>query len=464
MKDKSKTNNKVVKIKRNVTVNAATIIVAAILVYVIGCLVVSARKEPITTYKVNKSDVSNDIVLDGVIIRDEQVITSATSGYICYFVRDGEKVSKNATVCSIDPNGQIQSVLSDDSGYEDVLTQADYIDIRDSISLYKLNYSDDSFYEAYNFKNSINNKVLELTNEILMQELISSGDSSSISTVNSPESGLVTYYVDGYENLSVDNISAAMFDKSGYMKETLKTGDMISAGDAVVKVIPSETWYVVAPITNEQIALLTDDEYVTINLNNSAYTMTMPYEIVYGRDGNYIKVTVSKYMSNFISERFISMEIILEEDSGLKVPATAIVNKDVYVVPSDLLTAGGNQNSENCILVRTTMDDGTVTTKRVTVTIYKTVDGESYIDTKDFDEDDAIMEISESDVAMYVSDLPVDQIQGVYSATRGTAEFRMVNIEKYIDEYVLIESGEEISEYDNIILNSSQVTENQILY
>jgi hypothetical protein len=457
-------NNNVVKIKRNVSINAATIIIAAIFVYVVACIVISARKKPITTYKVSKSDVSNDIVLDGVIIRDEQVITSDKSGYICYFVRDGEKIRKNATICTIDQTGQIQSVLTDDQGYEDVLSQEDYIDIRDSISLYKVNYSNDSFYEAYNFKNSINNKVLELTNEILMKQLTSTGSSTSISMLNSPKSGLVTYYVDGYENLSVDNISADMFDKSGYMKETLKTGDMITEGEPVVKVIPSETWYVVAPITNEQIALLNDDEYVTINLNSSSYTMTMPYEIVYGMDGNYIKVTISKYMSNFVAERFISMEIILEEETGLKIPVSSIVDKDVYVVPSEYLSAGGNQNSENNLLVETTMEDGTETVDRVAVTIYKTVDDECYIDPKSLEPTDVILKLDESDGGIAVSTLPVEQIQGVYSATRGTAEFRMINVKKMIDEFALIESGEEISEYDNIILDSSQVTENQILY
>jgi hypothetical protein len=458
-----KTGNKVVKFKKNVTVNAATILIAAILVYVVVCLVVSARKKPIATYKVNKSDVNNDIILDGVIIRDEQVITANSSGYICYFVRDGEKIKNNATICTIDQTGQIHSVLSEGEGYDDVLTAEDYIDIRDSISLYKLNYSNDSFYEAYNFENSINNKVLELTNEILMQQLSTSGG-VSISTVNSPASGLVTYYVDGYESFDIDNISAAMFDKSGYMKETLKTGDMISEGEPVVKVIPSETWYVVAPITNEQIALLNDDEYVTINLNNSNYSMTMPYEIVYGVDGNYIKVTISKYMSNFISERFISMEIILEQETGLKVPVSAIVNKDVYVVPDEYLSAGGNQNSENSLLVQTKMEDGTESVDRVTVTIYKTVDDECYIDPKSLDPSDVILKLDDSDGAIAVSTLPTEQIQGVYSATRGTAEFRMINVEKVIDEFALIESGEEVSEYDNIILDSSQVTENQILY
>jgi hypothetical protein len=181
-------------------------------------------------------------------------------------------------------------------------------------------------------------------------------------------------------------------------------------------------------------------------------------------DGNYIKVTISKYMSNFISERFISMEIILEEETGLKVPVSAIVDKDVYVVPNEYLSAGGNQSSENSLLIQTTMEDGTESVERVTVTIYKSVDETSYIDTNGLEPSDVILKLDESDGAIAVSTLPTDQIQGVYSATRGTAEFRMINVKKMIDEFALIESGEEVSEYDNIILDSSQITENQILY
>ncbi len=60
--------------------------------------------------------------------------------------------------------------------------------------------------------------------------------------------------------------------------------------------------------------------------------------------------------------------------------------------------------------------------------------------------------------------LETEKIKGAYSANRGTAEFKEVTIIKTIDEFVLIESNEKIKVYDNIILDSSQVTENQIIY
>ena len=52
--------SKIFKLKRQVTINAATILIAAILIYIIGCIFITANKKPITTYKVNNSIVNND--------------------------------------------------------------------------------------------------------------------------------------------------------------------------------------------------------------------------------------------------------------------------------------------------------------------------------------------------------------------------------------------------------------------
>ena len=51
-----------------------------------------------------------------------------------------------------------------------------------------------------------------------------------------------------------------------------------------------------------------------------------------------------------------------------------------------------------------------------------------------------------------------------YFANQGIAEFRRVTVIKTIDEFVLIESGEELKAYDNIVLDAQSVTENQLIY
>lgn len=456
-------NGKVVQIHKDIKVNIATLIVAAILLYVVICVIIAARKEPITTYKVNKSDVSNNITLDGLVVRNEQILYTEKSGYICYYIRDGEKIKKNSTVCTVDETGQIYDVLSDAAEYDNLLTAEDYQDIRSAISLYKVTYRDVDFYNAYNFETNINNKVLELTNEILMQQIQQGGSAVTLSAINSPSSGLVTYYIDGYENYDISKVKMEDFDKSKYEKQTLKSGDIITASSPIVKVIPSENWNIIAPITQTQIDSIAEQSYVKIKINNSSYTMNMPYEIINGSDGTYINIMIDKYLSNFLSERFVSVEIIMAEDSGLKIPVSALVEKDVYQIPISYLSGGGNQNSANRINVQVLDENGEITIKQVAPTIYKIDDKYCYVDPLAFEDTDVLIDI-DSNSTIAVSLLTTMKIEGVYSANRGTADFKMVTVIKIVDEFALVESDEALKVYDNIILNSSQVQENQIIY
>lgn len=540
----SKTN-KVVKIKKTVRVNAATLVVAAILLYVVICIIMMASKEPISIYRVSKSNVSNNITLHGLAVRDEQLIKTTQAGYVCYYIRDGEKIKNGATVCTVDETGSLVNTVKDKEEFDVLLTDEDYEAIREIISLYKVSYSDECFYEAYNFENNVNNKVLELTNEVIMQQ-VSSEQYANLSGIKSTYSGIVTYYIDGYEGYDITKVKASDFDKSKYQKKTLKTGEIVSAGSDIVKIIPSEKWNIIAPISDEQIASLSESENVSFKINNSSYTVNMPYSIINASDGKYININLDKYMYNYIAERFLTVEIIRDNDEGLKVPNSSLVTKDVYKIPVNYLTAGGNQSIENRFNVQRRDENGDIVNKLVEPTIYKIDDEYCYVDPEYFEDADILIpkntismsslelvayeqgklyaiplsylsaDISEgskisisvqrkkdegsgminSDVEttvfqiigeyayvdssafkptdilvegntssnIAVSVLEVKKLDGVYLANRGTAEFTHVTIIKTVDEFALIKNGEEINVYDNIILDSSKVVENQVIY
>ncbi len=459
-------NKKVLNFNRNIKFNIATAIIGAITLYVIIVIFMAIKKEPVTTYKVNKTDINNNIIIEGLVVRNELVLNSDKSGYACYYIRDGEKVMKNSTVCTIDESGQLYNTINDSESYDDLLSADDYNEIRNLISLYKISYKDVSFYNAYNFENNLNNKVLELTNEVLMQQV--GGTSTTLSGVSSPESGLVTYYVDGYENFNIYDVNKGSFDKSLYKKTTLKTGDIISAGTPVVKVIPSEKWNIILPVTDDQVAAIKaiypeEGDRINFRINNSSYDMYMPFEIFNGSDGTYLNISLDKYMLNFISERFVSVEIILEDDAGLKVPSSALTEKEVYQIPLSYLSGGGNQSTNNKLNVQVMGQDNEVTIKQVSPIIYKTDEEFCYVDPLAFDETDVILDINTNE-NMAVSLIPKVTIEGVYSANRGIAEFKMVTVIKTIDDFALVKSDESLNIYDNIILDSDKVYENQIIY
>ncbi len=538
-------NNNVVKINKPIKVNAATCVVAAILLYVIICVIKMAAKEPISIYRVSKSNVNNNITLNGLAIRDEQLIKTTNAGYVCYYIRDGEKVMKGSTVCTVDETGSLVNTVADSDEFEALLNEEDYADIRELISLYKVSYSDETFYEAYNFENNVNNKVLELTNEVMMQQ-ITDNNFSNLSGIKSSYSGIVTYYIDGYEGYDISKVKASDFDKSKYSKQTLKTGEIVSAGSDIVKIIPSEKWNIIAPITDQQISALADTEMISFKINNSSYIVYMPYTIINSADGKYINISLDKYLYNYMAERFLTIEIIRDQDEGLKVPNSALVTKDVYKIPISYLTAGGNQSNENRFNVQSKDENGNLVNKLVEPTIFKideeycyvdpsffedtdvlvpkntitmssmekvayaegnlyaiplsylnasVTEGQSvkisvqrkkddgtgrinadvetmvyhiigdyaYVDSSGFKDTDILVE-GDASSSIAVSVLEIKKLDGVYLANRGTAEFTYVTVLKTVDEFALIKNGEEINVYDNIILDSSKVVENQVIY
>lgn len=67
--------NRIIQLNKEIRANAATIVIAAVLLYVVISVVSSLSKESVTIYQVSKGDVSNDITLQGLAIRDEVIVT-----------------------------------------------------------------------------------------------------------------------------------------------------------------------------------------------------------------------------------------------------------------------------------------------------------------------------------------------------------------------------------------------------
>ena len=78
--------NRIIQLNKEIRANAATIVIAAVLLYVVISVVSSLSKESVTIYQVSKGDVSNDITLQGLAIRDEVIVYTQKAGYRCYYI------------------------------------------------------------------------------------------------------------------------------------------------------------------------------------------------------------------------------------------------------------------------------------------------------------------------------------------------------------------------------------------
>lgn len=449
-------------------VNIGTIIFAIIFFYIIIRILISLQKESLSIYEVQNSYIDTNISATALIVRQEELVNATSSGYVSYYVRDGEKIGKNKTVYTIDETGSIYEKIKDADSDAFELTNDGLNEVRTRISNFENYFNYASFSDVYNFHYDIENAVLELTNEAMIEQLTSLDDSSTdISTykkVTTTDSGIITYYKDGYENFDIHNFKASDIDKSNYKKTTLKTGEIINSGDPVYKLITSENWYLIAELSDKQVKELSDQDTVTVNIHNSSKNITCNFELTKQDNKNFIIISLNQQMVNYINDRFIDIVIIQDQNNGLKIPNTSITKKSVYKIPIDYLSQGSDSTSNNLLNIKVLDDKGEVTLKQVSPDIYKTDDEYCYVDPNDFGGNDVLVNTQNNDT-LALNTAEKAELQGVFCVNQGIATFRYIDVLYQDDEYTIVkpEVPYSIAWYDRIILDQSLVKENQII-
>ena len=71
-----------------------------------------------------------------------------------------------------------------------------------------------------------------------------------------------------------------------------------------------------------------------------------------------------------------------------------------------------------------------------------------------------------SDETINISSVQTKKISGVYSANKGIATFKQIEILDTSDEYTIVKKDTQygIALYDHIILNSTTINENEIIH
>ena len=73
------------------------------------------------------------------------------------------------------------------------------------------------------------------------------------SRVYADDIGILEYYTDGYEDVTVESMTEEMLDSSGYEKQNLKK-ELVQAGEQIYKLSLSEKWSLVVPLIEEEAA------------------------------------------------------------------------------------------------------------------------------------------------------------------------------------------------------------------
>lgn len=449
-------------------INIGTVIFIVILIYIVIRIIMSLQKESLSIYEVQNSYIDTNITTTALIVREEKLINADSSGYVSYYVRDGEKIGKNKTIYTIDETGSVYEKIKDSDSDALAMSPEGLTEVRTRISNFENYFDYSSFSDVYNFKYDIENAVLELTNEALIEQLTSLDDNTtSVSTykkVSTTEAGIITYYQDGYEDFDIKNFKASDIDKGNYKKTTLKTGEIINAGDPVYKLITSENWYLVAPISEKEAEALKEKDNAQINIHNSSKNITCNFELTQKDNKDFIIFSLSQQMVNYINERYIDIVILMDQNNGLKIPNTSITQKKVYKIPVEYLSNGSDSADSSFLNVKKLDEKGEVTIKQVEPDIYKIDEEFCYVDPNDFAKEDVLVNTNNNET-LALSTAATSEIDGVFCVNQGIAAFRYIDIRYQDDEYTIVNADVDysIAWYDRIVLNQSLVKENQII-
>ena len=289
--------------------------------------------------------------------------------------------------------------------------------------------------------------------------LLAENTDGKITVCPSNRDGIAVFYVDGYEDLTWESLKENDLVKANLQTVTFHDGDQVTAGDSVYKLITSENWSIVTEIDEDTAKALQDKEMIKTKISKDGQTLWADLEISKRNSIYYAKLTYDNSMIRYATDRFLDVELIMEDAKGLKIPKTAVVEKEYYKVPADYMTLGGNSSSEG-VMVQSGdsakfQDCGTV--------YYSEEQDYCYLDKSLFKTNTVLVD---PDTMETFRPTEADKISGVFNVNKGYAVFKRIDILCESDEYYIIsdETTGGLSNYDHIVLNGNTVKENEVVF
>ena len=329
-----------------------------------------------------------------------------------------------------------------------------------------LSYESKDFYKVYAIKDEINSLLNEALSLDALNQISDYADSAegnqTFHRVRAAKDGIVSYYTDGFENVTLDTFEPAMLNETTYKRNNLKVNANVEVGDPVYKVINSEKWHIILPISKELATELSDDTLIRIRFVKDSKEMYAEYVIQETEGAYYMILTMKNAMIRYASERFLEIELLMAEETGLKIPNTAIVEKEFYTIPTEYFLIGEDSNIIG-ILLEKVDKDGNRTSEVFKPTIYYRTDEFSYIDSEHVQAGDVIIKQNSND--RYTVGNDTATLQGVYNINKGYAVFKQIEIIFQNEEYSIIKTGTSygVALYDHIALEGHKIQEDELI-
>ena len=457
--------DKVIKMHRFPSLNVGIVVFLIIIIYMAFNLISYLTSSPVAEYEVGQGTIATNHVYRGLILRDETVVYAGQSGYINYFIKNGQKVSVNDIVYSIDTQGDLSKKITSAAKDGTSLTSQSLSEISDKIDLFHNSYDSNSYSSVHTLKEDLDSQLTKTLSVNALNKLSDAIDSAEANNTfykkKSEKPGVVVYYTDGYESVTTDNFTLDNLSSTSYKQTSLENNTQVSGQDVAYKRINSETWNIILPISDDVAKQLAENEYVKIRFCKDDFTITVPFTLT-TKDGNYyMELTLRTAMIRYVNDRFVDVELVLSEETGLKIPNSAITSKEFYTVPKKYFTQGGDSSAPGLLIQSKEKKKESVSL--VQPTIYYETKKTYYIDDESVNAGDVVIQ-SDSSSTYTIGD-DVGSLTGVYNINKGYAVFKQIEILYQNEDYAIIKKGTPygIANYDHIALQGNQIKENEMI-
>lgn len=458
--------NNVVKFRRRKNINIGIVIFFIMFIYIIIQIYFYYTKEHLTIYEVKEGSNVEETKVTGLIWRDEEVYYTNEAGYLTYLLKEGERAYKNAPIYSIDDNKEIYDLIT--SGEIPISNSSESVNlIKSNINRFYTKYSDLEYKSVYDFKEKMSNAASSLLNEAMLLNIDkikeTTGYSSNFHTVYTEKSGIISYYIDTFESIELNQLNMDMFNLDNYDRINIRSNEMLSSNTPAYKLISNDNWSILIPLNESQYSLLSDKEYLSFTCLKNKISFTEKFTIINNNNDFFAKIDLNKYLPLYINDRYLDLQIHLNKSQGMKIPLTAIIEKEFYVIPLSFFTTGGNSVEPGLIKEVYDKDNGDVSYEFVEANIYYDDGKNAYIDTKIFNLDSSFY--SEKDKSSFKLNKTAS-LTGVFNVNKGYAIFCRIEPLYQNDEYCIIDMNTKngLSLYDHIALDASIIEESRIIY
>lgn len=358
---------------------AVVLILALVFIYAVY-LVAKLVKNPTNTFMVTNGKISQEESDIGYIIREETVVKGQNyKNGMVKIKNEGEKVAKGESVFRYYSSGEeelknkiaeldveIQSLMQNEKSSfpSDVKLLESQIE-KELDSIYGVNNAQ----KIQEYKKNINSYItkkakISSPSNSRLKELLSQREeyenrlTSDSENVNAPESGIVSYRVDGLESvLTTEDFTK--FNKSFLQDLKLKTGQTVASNEEVGKIINNYQCYIVFNSNTNEAKNSKVGDTIKIRVQNSD-TLKASVENIIDEDdeSKTITVKITNDVEKLIAYRKISFDIIWWDAEGFRIPNEAIKEENglSYVVRNrngyynKMLVKILKQNDEYCIV------------------------------------------------------------------------------------------------------------------